>query len=89
MTSRMTSTPMQKPIQPKFVLSPKMKARQEILEQERCLIAMRMLRHNEPDEKISLYTGFSIEVTRKIRGYYNEMIANEAEEKRRAMVFRF
>lgn len=80
---------MQKPIKAWFLLSPKMKARQEIREQERCLIATRMFRHNESDEKISLYTGFSIEVTRKMRGFYNEMMANEAEEKRRAMAITF
>lgn len=80
---------MQKPIKARFLLSPEMKARQEIREQERYRIALRMIRHNEPDEKISLYTGFSTEVTRRIRGFYSEMIANEAEEKRRAMAITF
>lgn len=78
-----------KPFQANFELSPEMKMRQEMRTHERSLIAARMFRHNETDEKIALYTGFSIELTRAMHEAFNEIMADEPERKSKAMALTF
>lgn len=53
---------------------------------ERIRIAQLMMAHNEPDEKISLYTQFSLEEIKVLRETEAELKATEKKRKTEAML---